>query len=185
MHYKSRTRNSDGSPNMKLMSSMKISKPTVNNMKDQYFILWARSSKVKNWHPINIVSGSEAAKTMKNVGNSAIGKALGGDKLARDQLVKALGMNLYAKREEVETEAKKMHPSLKYAQTIQFGFKEILNNTKFNEAPFDFLFTTNVSLIPPEEELRNLVDDAGEVISEAGSKISEVGDTIKGFFGSR
>jgi len=52
-----------GMPNNQEIARRRVSFPSLSNMKDQYFILWVRSSKIRFWHPLNIVSGSEAAKT--------------------------------------------------------------------------------------------------------------------------
>merc|ERR1712100_457030 len=101
-----------------------------------YYILFVRSKKVKQWKPINIISGSEAAKTFKNIGENQVVKALGGDKLAKFNIVKAIGMNLYQKKEEVNEQALKMHPALKYANVLEYGYKEILDNAQFNEDPY-------------------------------------------------
>merc|ERR1740138_548645 len=92
-------------------------------------------------------------------------------------------MNLYKQKDEVEKQAVNMHQKLKHASEIEYGFKEILNNTEFNENPGPFMSLVNITLIPPEKELRTVFDDAGDAVSEAGSSISKVGDNIKGFFG--
>merc|ERR1712039_631801 len=84
-----------GMPNVAEIARRKVSFPSLNNMKDQYFILWARSKKVRNWCPVNIVSGSEAAKNLKGVAKNDIAKAVGFDSLADYQVVRAIGLNLY------------------------------------------------------------------------------------------
>eukprot|EP00929_Paragymnodinium_shiwhaense_P068979 TRINITY_DN347_c0_g2_i1.p1 TRINITY_DN347_c0_g2~~TRINITY_DN347_c0_g2_i1.p1 ORF type:complete len:274 (+),score=69.58 TRINITY_DN347_c0_g2_i1:100-822(+) len=175
---------SNGRPNTNEIQRRRVQNPQLNNMRDMYYILFARSKKVKQWKPINIISGSEAAKTFKNIGENQVVKALGGDKFAKGQIVKAIGMNLYQKKEEVNEQATKMHATLKYATELEYGYKEILNNTKFNDKPFSFLDNVNVSVVPPEAELRSLLDDAGDAVGNAGSSISKVGDNIKGFFSS-
>lgn len=171
-----------GSPNHREIAMRRQKTPSLSNMKDQYFILWARSPRVKQWYPINIVSGSEAAKNLNSAKDNNIAKAVGADKLLEGQLVKAIGMNLYNQKDEVKKQAIQMHPQLKHAAEIQYGYKEIWNNTNFNDDPGPFLLLKNISLIPPEEELRNLLDDAGDVITNASSAISQAGDNIKGFF---
>lgn len=183
MHVKS-GRWQGGMPNVQEIERRRMQSPQVNNMKDQYFIIWIRSMKVKQWFPINIISGSEAAKTLKNVKDSSIAKAIGGDRLADYQIVRAIGMQLYKDNEDVKKQALTMHPVLKYAKEFQYGYKEIQNNTKFNDNPSDDMMLVNISIIPPEEELRNLLDDAGDAVEKAGSAVSKVGDNIKGFFGS-
>lgn len=156
--------------------------PALQNMKDQYFILWVRSKRIKSWFPLNIISGTEAAKTLKSVKENAVAKAIGGDKLADFQIVKALGMSVYKQADEVKKQALQMHPKLNYARELQYGFKEIMNNTEFNDNPQPFMKIANISVIPPEEELRNILDDAGDYAREAGDKLSTVGDNVKGFF---
>jgi len=171
-----------GMPNNQEIARRRVSFPSLSNMKDQYFILWVRSSKIRFWHPLNIVSGSEAAKNLKNLANSDVAKAVGGDKLADYQVVKAIGMNLYKDKENVQKQALQMHPKLNWAKDLEYGYKEISNNTEFNKNPGPFLSLVNISAIPPEDELRNLLDDAGDAIGDAGTKISKVGDNVKGFF---
>jgi len=158
--------------------------PKLTNMKDQYFIIWTRSNRVKQWQPINIISGSEAAKNLKKVTENDIAKAVGVSGLAEGQIVKAIGMSLYEKKDEVEKEAKKMHPRLNYATELTYGFKEITNNTNFNKNPGPFLQPSNISIIPPEAELRNLLDEAKDFTDKAGANFAKVGDNVKGFFSS-
>eukprot|EP00930_Biecheleria_cincta_P048843 TRINITY_DN340_c0_g1_i1.p1 TRINITY_DN340_c0_g1~~TRINITY_DN340_c0_g1_i1.p1 ORF type:complete len:268 (-),score=47.79 TRINITY_DN340_c0_g1_i1:81-839(-) len=174
---------SGGRPNMAEINREKMQSPSLNNVKDQYFILYARSPKIKHWYAINIVSGSEAAKNLKGATNNDLAKAVGVDKLAQGQVVKALGMSMYKQNDEVMKNAREMHPPLNYASKLQYGYKEILNNTEFNKNPVPFLQLTNISLIPPEEELRNILDDAGDKLSEAGTNLAKVGDNVKGFLG--
>lgn len=158
--------------------------PTLNNMKDQYYILFVRSVKVRSWYPLNIISGSEAAKTLKNVKDNQLAQAVGGDRLAKYQMERAIGMQIYGNKDEVKKQSLNMHSNLRFASDLQYGYKEILNNTKFNDNPREFMMLDNITTLPPEEELRNLLDDAGEAVQSAGDSISKVGDNIKGFFSS-
>lgn len=174
-----------GRPNKAMIKARGARMPSLNNLKDQYFIIYARSPIVKQWCPMNIVSGSEALKTLKGATDNQIAKTLGADKFAEGQIVKAVGMNLYKQRDEITDQAKQMHKGLRFSGDLQFGYKEIMNNTIFNENPGQFMDMSGITLIPPEEELRNLLDAAGETIGEATEKVSKVGDNIKGFFGSR
>jgi len=167
-----------------MIRSRKGKMPSLNNMKDQYFIVYARSPKIKEWKPLNIVSGSEAMKTLKSATDNRIAKTVGADKLAEGQVVKGIGMQLYKQKDEIFDQAKQMHPGLSYTQEIQFGFKEIKNNTQFNDNPGSFMDMRGIELIPPEEELRNLLDAAGEAVEEAQVQVGKVGDQVKGFFSS-
>eukprot|EP00437_Effrenium_voratum_P040900 CAMPEP_0181472090 /NCGR_PEP_ID=MMETSP1110-20121109/39416_1 /TAXON_ID=174948 /ORGANISM="Symbiodinium sp., Strain CCMP421" /LENGTH=180 /DNA_ID=CAMNT_0023597139 /DNA_START=99 /DNA_END=641 /DNA_ORIENTATION=- len=172
-----------GRPNKQMIKARKMQMPSLNNLKDQYFIIYCRSPSIKQWCPMNIVSGSEALKSLKGATDNQIAKTIGADKFAEGQIVKAVGMNLYKQRDEITEQAKKMHKGLRYTENLQFGYKEIMNNTIFNDNPGQFLDMTGIVLIPPEEELRNLLDAAGETLGEAGEQISKVGDNVKGFFG--
>jgi len=184
MRTKSRDRQG-GIPNLKEMARRKAQFPSLNNIKDQYFILWARSKKVKNWYPVNIISGSEAAKNIKSATDNDIAKAVSLDRLANYQVERALGLNLYKQGDEALKQAKKMHKMLNYAQEIQWGYKEIGNNTEFNKNPGPFLALVNISVIPPEEELRNVLDDAADAASGVGDNFAKATDQVKGFFGGR
>eukprot|EP00933_Yihiella_yeosuensis_P072027 TRINITY_DN80313_c0_g1_i1.p1 TRINITY_DN80313_c0_g1~~TRINITY_DN80313_c0_g1_i1.p1 ORF type:complete len:271 (+),score=69.78 TRINITY_DN80313_c0_g1_i1:40-813(+) len=176
---------SGGMPNQAEIARRKQSFPSLSNMKDTYYILWCRSAKVKQWHPFNIVSGAEAAKALKGVAENDVAKAVGADKLANYQTVKALGMSIYKNMDDVKKSVFGMHPSLKLASTLQFGYKEIKNNTIFNENPGDDLNFKRVKLIPSEEELRNVLDEAGDAVAKAGDAASQVSEKVKGFFNSR
>ncbi|CAK0865226.1 unnamed protein product [Prorocentrum cordatum] len=173
-----------GVPNFRAIQARKVKLPSVSNMKDQYYIIWVRSAKVKQWKPINIISGAEMLKNMKKMGENDVAKAIGVGGIADYQLVRSIGLQLYQQKDEVRKNAISMHKMLKYAKELQFGFKEIANNTEFNAQPFKFMSPKNVSLIPPEEELRNILDDAGDAVKDASTEISKVGDNIKGFFGN-
>lgn len=174
-----------GSPNVGEIARRKMQMPSVNNMKDTYYIIWARSTVVRYWHPINIISGAEAMKNLKGAKENDVAKAVGVDKIADWQIVRSIGMQLYEQKDEVKKNAVKMHPNLKFAKELSFGFKEITNNTKFNDNPGKFMTFRNIQKIPPEKELRNLLDDAGDAAKDVGGNIAKVGDNIKGFFGTQ
>jgi hypothetical protein len=184
MRTKSRIREG-GVPNQKKLAQRKMNFPSLNNLKDQYFILWARSKKVKNWYPVNIISGSEAAKNLKSAADNDLAKAVSLDRLANYQVERALGLNLYKQGDEAKKQAIKMHKPLEHAKEMQWGYKEILNNTDFNKNPGPSLALVNISIIPPEEELRNVLDDAADAASSAGDNFAKATDQVKGFFGSR
>jgi len=171
----------NGIPNLKVMMSRKVQMPSLNNMKDQYFILFVRSQKVRNWYPMNIISGADAIKTLKGIKDNNFVKALGGDRLAENQILRAIGMNIYGQKDKVVQEARKMHTNLQFSSELDFGFKEITNNTRFNDNPREFMMLNNITAVPPEAELRNLLDDAGDALKDAGESVSKVGDNIKGF----
>merc|ERR1719265_1799996 len=139
------------------MFARKVQMPSLNNMKDQYFVLFVRSIKVRSWYPLNIISGADAIKTLKGLKDNAFAKALGGDRLADYQMKRAIGMNIYGNEDNVKKEALKMHTNLKYASALEYGFKEITNNTEFNENCRPWMLPNNVTNVPPEEELRNLL----------------------------
>lgn len=160
-------------------------RPRVDNLKDQYFIIFIRSQKVKQWYPINIISGSDAAKALKGLKENQVTNALGGGRLADYQILRAVGMSVYQQKDEVMKQSVTMHPQLKHAKEVSFGFKEISDNEQFNEDPRPSLQLTNITIIPPESELRNLLDDAGEALQKTGEKVSQIGDNVKGFFGNR
>lgn len=173
---------SAGMPNVGEISRRKVTMPSLQNLKDQYFIVWVRSKMIKQWYPFNIISGAEAAKQLKSVAKNDIAKAVGVDKLADFQVVKAIGMSLYKQKDEVKKQALKMHPSLQYAAEVEYGYKEILNNTEFNKNPNPFMQSVNISKIPPEDELRNLLDDAADAAGKVGESITKASDNVKGFF---
>jgi len=173
-----------GMPNVQEIARRRIKFPSLNNLKDQYFIIFSRSKKVKNWFPINIISGSEASKSLKSATDNDIAKGVGLNKLADFQIVKAIGMNIYKQADEVKKNAIQMHPRLAYADDLEYGFKEIANNTRFNENPGPYMALKEIRMVPAEAELRNILDEAGDAASNIGDNVGKVGDNIKGFFGS-
>jgi len=184
MNVRSRMYNKGQNPNFAAIQARKMKKPSVTNMKDQYYIIWVRSKKVKQWKAINIISGAEMMKNMKKMGENEMAKAVGVGQLANWQLVRSIGLQLYQQKDEVNKNAVEMHPMLKSANgSLEYGYKEILDNVDFNKSPYDYLKNVNISLIPPEDELRNILDDAGDAVKDAGTSISKVGDSVKGFFG--
>lgn len=161
---------------------LKNPKPEINNMKDQHYILFVRSMKVKEWLPLNIISGSELVKTMKGVKDNDIAKTIGADKIADGQIIKAIGMSIYNNADDAKKQAIKVHEKLKSAKVLQFGFREISNNAKFNEDPWPFAKPRNVTLIPPEAELKNVMDKAAESMTNMSKGLTTVGDSIKNLF---
>mmetsp|Transcript_31019 Transcript_31019/g.70961 ORF Transcript_31019/g.70961 Transcript_31019/m.70961 type:complete len:249 (+) Transcript_31019:65-811(+) len=176
-----------GTPNPILIMQekrMQQGMPTLSNAKDQYYIMYARSAKVRQWFAFNIISAADIIKNLKDFAkNNDFVNALGGGKFAEDQAVKAIGMQLYKEQDSILESVRNMHSALNSAKEVEWGYKEIMDNEEFNENPMDFLNLVNVTKIPPEQELRNVLDDAGDALSGAGQAISTVPDKVKGLFG--
>eukprot|EP00913_Durusdinium_trenchii_P034942 g32685.t1 len=105
MNVRSRNWNC-GRPNRALIKARRMKMPSINNLKDQYFIIYVRSPKVKQWCPMNIVSGSEALKTLKGATDNQVAKTLGADKFAEGQIVKAVGMTLGLHNEALRSDTR-------------------------------------------------------------------------------
>lgn len=156
----------------------------VPNVKEKYYILWTRSSKIKRWYPFNLISGDQLLKMAKGAEDNEIAQKVGLASLAQGQIIKRIGMQIYEKMDDTKKEVLKMHPVLTSAEGLQFGFREIDDNEAFNENAHTFFLTSNITLIPPESELRNIIDDAGTAITKTKDVLSEAGENLKGFFSS-
>jgi len=171
------------SKNNETIASFKAKMPSVQNLKDQYFILFVRSVKVNMWYPINIVSGTEAAKGLQGVKENAVAKAVGIDRLLDNQVIRTLGSSIYKQKDEVIKQARSFHKALKGTDDYMWGYKEIMNNTKFNEKPTELYEMNGILIIPPEEELRNILDTVADASKTTSEAVAKVGDGIKGFLG--
>lgn len=181
---KSKPKNRAGATfNGNTLMQWRMKPPSVPNLKDRYFILWVRSTVTRQWKPFNLVSDTQLGKTLETVQKNEVAKAIGVSKLAGDQMVKQIGMSIYKDLPGVKKTVLEMHPTLATTKELQFGYKEIPDNEKFNKEPFKILGSlNNVTIIPPEKELRNLLDDAGEAISSSTGAISKASDNVKSFF---
>mmetsp|Transcript_27280 Transcript_27280/g.50047 ORF Transcript_27280/g.50047 Transcript_27280/m.50047 type:complete len:248 (-) Transcript_27280:50-793(-) len=176
-----------GTPNpMLIMNKQRMSQgsPSLQNTKDQYFIMYARSAKVKQWMAFNIISGAEIIKNLKEfTKNNEFIDALGGGRFADWQAQRAIGMQVYKEQDQILESVRNMHAPIRVAKEVEWGYKEIDDNEAFNKDPTKYLGLKNVTKIPPEKELRNVLDDAGDAVSSAASSISSVPDKVKGLFG--
>jgi len=173
-----------GGPDLMQLNRDQAQLPTVPNLKGQYFVIQIRSKTTKVWYPLNVIDGKDAAQFLKNVEESDIAKAVGADKLAKSQEVKAIGGSLYSQKAEIFDQAKKMYSALKYTkdEDFQFGYKEVADNEKFNDDPMMDMSARGVSVIPPEEDLRDIRDDIGDAASAAQTGISKISDNVKDAF---
>lgn len=166
------------------LQNWRMKPPSVPNTKDRYFLLWARSATVREWKPFNLVSGNQLGKTLESVKENSVAQAVGVSGLAAGQIVKQLGMNIYKNLADVRKQCLEMHPDLGLTKKdLEFGFKEIPDNEQFNKEPFQAMrFRNNITSIPPESELRNLLDDASDAISSTPGLVTQASDNVKNFF---
>mmetsp|Transcript_51585 Transcript_51585/g.122741 ORF Transcript_51585/g.122741 Transcript_51585/m.122741 type:complete len:249 (+) Transcript_51585:54-800(+) len=154
-------------------------------LKDQYYIVYVRSKKIKQWLPFNLVNTADIVKGLKEfAANNEFVKALGGERFAEGQATRALGMQVYKEKDDLLKRVREMHAGKIRAagDEVEWGYKEISDNAKFNEDPTDFFLLQNITTIPPEKELRNVLDDVGDAAAGAGSALSDVSDKVKGMF---
>jgi len=174
----------DGVPQPRLVQFRKQKRAEVDNLDEDYYIIFARSKIIRKWHPINIISGQEAAKNIKKATDNVVAKTVGFDEFANSKLIDELAKSIYKNKDEVWEQATKFHPTLKYCTNYEFGYKLIEDNEKFNEDPGSALNGMNITAFKSEAELRSVVDDASDTLKSTQESVTKVSDNIKGFLGN-
>jgi len=156
----------------------------VDNLDEDYYIIYLRSKAVRKWFPINIISGQDAAKNVKKATDNVVAKTVGLDEFANQKLIDELAKQLYKSKDEVWEQAQSMHTVLKHCTSYEFGYKMIQDNDKFNEDPSGAFDSKNITAFKSEEELRSVVDDASDTLKNTQESVAKVSDNIKGFLGN-
>ncbi|EIE24190.1 hypothetical protein COCSUDRAFT_53257 [Coccomyxa subellipsoidea C-169] len=113
------------------------------------FVLFIRAVKFPQWYPLSVVKGGSAANIIVRAMESEFGRLLYGKTLIRN-----IGTVVYQDRRKIENMVKRSLPMMKNFKDFEFGFK-IRDKTR----PNDWYFAENVTIIPPESELRGTVAD--------------------------
>lgn len=143
--------------------------PLVPKLEDDgnpKFVIFVRDKRVPLWFPLNIVSGGSLAKIVVTAMGNDWGK-----KMAQGTLTRDLGNAIYKDERLIRTTAIKNHPVLKTASEFEYGYKIV--DMKNQRAAFT---PSNVTKIPPREELKTVVDKVKNFFGEGVS-------SLKGSFG--
>lgn len=129
--------------------------PKLEDDGNPKFVIFARDKLVPLWFPLNIVSGGSLAKIVVSAMGNDWGK-----KMAQGTLTRDLGNAIYKDEKSIRMTAIRIHPVLKSATDLEYGYKIVdMDNQRAAFLP------SNVTKIPPREELKT------------------VADKVKGFFG--
>eukprot|EP00441_Pelagodinium_beii_P017283 CAMPEP_0197661860 /NCGR_PEP_ID=MMETSP1338-20131121/51713_1 /TAXON_ID=43686 ORGANISM="Pelagodinium beii, Strain RCC1491" /NCGR_SAMPLE_ID=MMETSP1338 /ASSEMBLY_ACC=CAM_ASM_000754 /LENGTH=237 /DNA_ID=CAMNT_0043239501 /DNA_START=111 /DNA_END=824 /DNA_ORIENTATION=+ len=174
----------NGVPNPQLKAARKMRPPQLENMDEEYWLIYIRSKKLKAWKPINVVSGAETAKQLKKTMDNDLARAVGADGFAEEQMVNGLAKQIYKGKDEMIKSASEMHTDLRWAKEFEFGYKKVLDNVKFNKDPYEEFKIVNVTAFKSEEEVRNVFDEASDAATKTQETVSNVGASLKGFLGN-
>lgn len=159
---KSKRRFSGGVPQQRVPSL-----PKLEDDGNPKFVIFVRDKRVPLWFPLNIITGGNLAKIVVGAMGNEWGKSMAQGTLTRD-----LGNAIYKDERTIRMTAMKTHSMLKNATELEYGYKIVdMNDQKIAFMP------SNVTKIPPKEELKTVVD---KVKGFFGDSMSGVKDAFKG-----
>lgn len=128
------------------------------------FVLFVRSKKLPQWVPLTIMKGGGPANLLVKGLDSDLGRAL-----AMKTLTNNIGQAVYRDRTPMEAALRSQYPPLKAAKELEYGFK-----IRDKENPKAWYLATDVTLIPPEEEVQGgtVADNVKDFFSTAFNKDS-------------
>lgn len=132
------------------------------------FVVFIRSKNVPRWYPLNIISGGTTAKIMVAGKDTPVGKFLYEGALTRN-----LAAVVYKDEKEIRKIALKQYPVLKAASELQYGYK-LIDPKNPNSA----LYSSDIIKIPPQEELKPVVEKVKDFFGNAMTGVKESFGTI-------
>lgn len=127
------------------------------------FLVFVRTIKFPRWYPLSIITGGTTAKIMVAAKDTFIGKYIYESTLSRN-----IGAVVYKDEEKMKETTLKQYPFLKAASGFLFGYKLI---DEVN--PDSSIYPSNVTLIPPKEELKPAVEKVKDFFGNAISGVKE------------
>ncbi|XP_078440832.1 multidrug resistance protein [Wolffia australiana] len=142
--------------------------PKIEDDGNPRFVIFIRTDKVYLWYPLSVVTGGTTAKIMVAAKDSFIGKYIYKDTIARN-----LAAVIYRDEKSLQKTAFKQFRVLRSATSFRYGYKLVENNN-LRAA----LATSDVIELPPEEELKTVVDKVKDFFGDAGKNAKEAFGSI-------
>lgn len=137
--------------------------PKVEEDGNPKFVIFIRTAKVYLWYPLSLITGGTTAKIMVSAKDNFLGKYIYKDTIARN-----LAAVIYKDEKEIQKTALKQFRVLRSATAFRYGYKLVENgNVRAALSP------TDVIELPPQEELKTVVDKVREFFGEATSGVKE------------
>ncbi|XP_074557087.1 protein HHL1, chloroplastic isoform X2 [Curcuma longa] len=137
--------------------------PKIEDDGNPRFVIFIRTSNVYLWYPLSIVSGGTTAKIMVAAKDNFLGKYIYKDTIARN-----LAAVIYKDEKEIQKTAFKQFRVLRSATSFRYGYKLVENNN-LRAA----ISTNNVIELPPQEELKTVVDKVKDFFGNATTGAKE------------
>ncbi|KAH9290778.1 hypothetical protein KI387_034895, partial [Taxus chinensis] len=137
-----------------------IPMPTDDNPR---FLLFVRTIKVPRWYPLSIITGGTTAKLMVAAKDTFIGK-----RIYESTITRNIAGVVYRDEKKIRKIVLKQYPVLKAASGFQYGFKLIDPDN-----PNSAIYPSNVIKIPPQEELKPVVEKVKDFFANGISGVKE------------
>ncbi|CAK9875717.1 unnamed protein product [Sphagnum jensenii] len=137
--------------------------PKVDDDGNPKFVLFIRTKNVPRWYPLSIVTGGTTAKVMVAAMGNEWGK-----KFYQGTLTRNIAGVIYKDERAVKQAALKQYPVLKAATGFEYGYK--IMDTKNPKAA---LFGSDVIQVPPQEELKSVVDKVKDFFGNTVEGVKE------------
>ncbi|KAJ0976963.1 hypothetical protein J5N97_012437 [Dioscorea zingiberensis] len=137
--------------------------PKIEDDGNPKFVIFIRSSNVYLWYPLSLITGGTTAKIMVAAKDNFLGKYIYKDTIARN-----LAAVIYKDEKEIQKTAFKQFRVLRSATSFRYGYK-LVENGNVKAA----LSTSDVIELPPQEELKTVVDKVKDFFGEAASGVKE------------
>lgn len=137
--------------------------PKLEDDGNPKFVIFIREEAVNLWYPLSIITGGTTAKIMVSAKDNFMGKYIYKDTIARN-----IAAVIYRDEKEIKKSALKQFRVLRSASSFRYGYKLVENNNlRAALAP------SNVVELPPQEELKTVVDKVKDFFGNAASGAKE------------
>lgn len=137
--------------------------PKIEDDGNPKFVIFIRTANVYLWYPLSVITGGTTAKIMVAAKDNFLGKYIYKDTIARN-----LAAVIYRDEKEIQKSALKQYRVLRSAKEFRYGYKLVENNNVRSA-----LSPTDVIELPPQEELKTVVDKVKNFFGDAASGAKE------------
>lgn len=137
--------------------------PKIEDDGNPKFVIFIRTANVYLWYPLSLITGGTTAKIMVAAKDNFLGKYIYKDTIARN-----LAAVIYRDEKAIQNTAFKQYRVLRSAKEFRYGYKLVENNNVRSA-----LSPTDVIELPPQEELKTVLDKVKDFFGEAASGAKE------------
>lgn len=140
--------------------------PKLEDDGNPKFVIFIRTSNVSLWYPLSVITGGTTAKIMVAAKDNFLGKYI-----YKDTITRNIAAVIYRDEKEIQKSAIRQYRVLRSATSFRYGYKLVENNNVRAA-----LTSTDVIELPPQEELKTVLDKVKDFFGGAKESFGKLTD---------